>query len=346
MSLTDTFSGFAEAVQIAAMAPLFQLLSPGSGLSLLYLLITALILCGVYSPTKQRTTRSLVGFLLPKDIYLHPSAKLDYAFFVISSFVRMLTYGAFILGAAFWAGLIADHFSLENGLALSPGVIAAVATVVYVLGFDLGYWFAHWLGHVNPVLWQFHKIHHEAEVLTPFTALRTHPVDDLLTITFTSLGAGVGLGLLDAITVGDITPITFLGVNALFLLYYVTLYNLRHTHHYLIGPRWLGWIVQSPAHHQVHHSTDPRHYDRNFAFGLTIWDRAFGTLFTPEKDDRLTFGVIGSPPSEGRTVLNLYSQPFIDAWAVIRSEKSSTGSAETSGEAGGLLPIPQPRQES
>jgi len=31
-----------------------------------------------------------------------------------------------------------------------------------------------------PFLWEFHKVHHSANVLTPITAFRVHPVDTWL----------------------------------------------------------------------------------------------------------------------------------------------------------------------
>jgi sterol desaturase/sphingolipid hydroxylase (fatty acid hydroxylase superfamily) len=48
--------------------------------------------------------------------------------------------------------------------------------------------------------------------------------------------------------------------------------------------------VHSPAHHQIHHSTDPRHFDRNLGYALSIWDWAFGTLWVPERRGRVRLG--------------------------------------------------------
>jgi hypothetical protein len=44
-----------------------------------------------------------------------------------------------------------------------------------------------------------------------------------------------------------------------------------------------GRILHSPAHHQLHHSVDPAHHDKNFGFALSVWDWAFGTLVVPSK---------------------------------------------------------------
>ena len=50
-------------------------------------------------------------------------------------------------------------------------------TLAVVLAIDLAVWLTHYLQHKVVVLWQFHQVHHSAEVLTPMTVYRMHPVD-------------------------------------------------------------------------------------------------------------------------------------------------------------------------
>jgi len=51
-------------------------------------------------------------------------------------------------------------------------------------------------------------------------------------------------------------------------------------------------VLQSPAHHQIHHSTDPAHFNRNLGSFLAIWDWMFGTLYMPGRTrQKLDFGV-------------------------------------------------------
>jgi sterol desaturase/sphingolipid hydroxylase (fatty acid hydroxylase superfamily) len=301
-----------------SQVPVFVLLSPQSGQSVLFLSLSFAFMAAVVTwRVKRLSWRAVRRFVLPGRIYLHPSALLDYRFFPVGVIVRTAILSAFIGTSAFWVHLIGGIWPGEGWISLPFWLAALLATLVYVLAFDLGYWFAHWLGHVNPILWQFHKVHHEAEVLTPFTSLRTHPIDDALTMFFTSAATGISFALMDAAIATPLHEWTFFGVNAVLAVYYLTWFNLRHTHHFIIGPKWLGWFVQSPAHHQVHHSVDQRHYDTNLAFGLTVWDRLFGTLYTPQPGERLTMGVEGSIPSVERTVLDLYWQPFRDAWVLM-----------------------------
>ena len=48
----------------------------------------------------------------------------------------------------------------------------------------------------------------------------------------------------------------------------------------------------SPAHHQVHHSTSPVHFNKNLGSCLAVWDWVFGTLHVPAKKPEVSsFGV-------------------------------------------------------
>ena len=59
---------------------------------------------------------------------------------------------------------------------------------------DAALWFTHWLFHVVPELWEFHKVHHSAEVMTPITAARMHPVEEIVDQTLELFERPVALG--------------------------------------------------------------------------------------------------------------------------------------------------------
>jgi len=61
-----------------------------------------------------------------------------------------------------------------------------------------------------------------------------------------------------------------------------------------IGKTW-GWfefIVNTPSHHRVHHATNPRYLDANFAGTLIVWDRMFGTFVEELEEDRPRYGIV------------------------------------------------------
>jgi hypothetical protein len=68
--------------------------------------------------------------------------------------------------------------------------------------------------------------------------------------------------------------------------------HLQHSQLWITFGGPIGRWFYSPAHHQIHHSTDPAHFGRNLGSMLTLWDGLFGTLLTPDKErQRLTFGL-------------------------------------------------------
>jgi hypothetical protein len=44
---------------------------------------------------------------------------------------------------------------------------------------------------------------------------------------------------------------------------------------------WLEYILVTPSHHRVHHSSNPKYLDKNMGMLLIIWDKLFGS-FQPE----------------------------------------------------------------
>ena len=96
----------------------------------------------------------------------------------------------FVYGVMFGWAVLSYQF-ITNGIIsglvtlfgpVSPSTLPAyvtrsVITVMFFFAYELGYWFNHhWLSHKVPLLWEFHKVHHNAEVLTPLTNFRLHPV--------------------------------------------------------------------------------------------------------------------------------------------------------------------------
>ena len=54
-------------------------------------------------------------------------------------------------------------------------------------------------------------------------------------------------------------------------------------------PAWFEFILNTPSHHRVHHSSDPKYIDKNHGGTFIIWDRIFGTFI--EEADPINFGV-------------------------------------------------------
>jgi sterol desaturase/sphingolipid hydroxylase (fatty acid hydroxylase superfamily) len=259
--------------------------------------------------------RSLLRYLFPVKLWRHPSSALDLKLYLFGSFWLIFQGSVLFGGLHFSAWITAglqQAFPLEAPWVLFAGLL--------FLAIELGYWFGHYLMHVTPWLWEFHKVHHSAEVLTPLSEWRQHPVELIFVpffiILFEACVAGVlGWGFGDQ---ARIQAYWYLGIALLFMS--ATLLHLRHTHVEIAATGWLGRLIQSPVHHQIHHSIAPEHYDKNLGLFLSVWDWAFGTLFIPEKGKKVEVGLTEKPQNRHALGENLFG-PFRDAAAILRGKK-------------------------
>ena len=101
------------------------------------------------------------------------------------------------------------------------------------------------------------------------------------------------------------------GINAGLLIFYVAGYNLRHSHIWLSYSPALSHLLISPAQHQIHHSLNPKHYDKNFGFIFAFWDWSAKTLYVPREREELSFGLSGGEHREFDGLIALYLRPVL-----------------------------------
>lgn len=247
------------------------------------------------------------------ETWLGRSAMNDYWLILINGALFGLGFMKFVLPEAgqVTAWVTDSLRAAFPGFSASPSVAAPflLAAALFVVD-DFVRYAVHWLEHRVPALWELHKVHHSAEVLNFMTAERHHPVSILVfRLAIVASVAGVNGVFLWAFG-ESITPVGLLGANVFWLATTMLASGLRHSPVWLsFGPRVERWLL-SPAQHQIHHSTDERHYGKNLGGSLAIWDRMFGTLFvtTPERI-ALNFG-LGDETRELRSVGALYLRPM------------------------------------
>jgi sterol desaturase/sphingolipid hydroxylase (fatty acid hydroxylase superfamily) len=161
---------------------------------------------------------------------------------------------------------------------LSPFQVSALYSVVLFIAWDLSRFLLHWAMHRVPLLWQFHQVHHSAEVLTPLTLYRAHPVESALSLARGILVTGLLTGVFFHLFRGNAIELELMGINAFGFAFNLLGGNLRHSHVWWSwGPRIERWFI-SPAQHQIHHARDGVGPERNFGTWLAIWDRLLGSL--------------------------------------------------------------------
>lgn len=302
------------------------LFTVGSSFSLTSLACALAIAAGFLSfrHWKRRgrfSPRLLMHALFPRRILRHSSTTADFGYMLFNCFV----YGG-IFGLA---GL--SYQFLTNGILqglvhvlgpVTPSTLPATmqragVTLVVFLAYELGYWIDHYLKHRVPVLWELHKVHHTAEVLTPLTTFRMHPLDTFVFGQILAATAAVGNGFI-AYAFGDTTYQYALSGTNIILVAFIHIYvHLQHTHIWIAFRGALGRVFLSPAHHQIHHSTNPAHFNKNLGSCLAVWDWLFGTLYVPARTrEKLTFGIAPAYP-DAHTVTGEFISPFGRAFHVM-----------------------------
>lgn len=173
--------------------------------------------------------------------------------------VSALTLALSVLVTLFWAGLF-DGFSLVDGskLGIAGGALAGILAYEFV-----HYWY-HRAAHTSKILWRWaHQMHHSAESVDAFSALYAHPLD---TFFFSSWPSLVFFPLLGLRPEAGVLAGVFLTFNTMF------------QHANINTPRWLGYIIQRPESHSVHHE---RGWHRSNYSDLPLWDMVFGTFENP-----------------------------------------------------------------
>jgi len=275
--------------------------------------------------------RSFWQTTLPARVYLHPSSRLDYVcLFVYPALLTLLSYAGIDLVSE-WQISTPVTQSLNNFGALGIVVPEHVVLtgIVFLVGAiigDFSQYAVHVLYHKVPALWEFHKAHHCAKVLTPFTGVRDHPVIFIID-TFAYVGfVGLYVGILQWIDPTIMDRVYLWQASAIaFQLYFLGF--LSSHYHLPVSFGIFERVLVSPAYHMAHHVNHPDFYDKNFGHIFSFWDRLFGTDIPPITDmNGLVLGL--SPEEECRYdgVIKLHLAPFLGlyqlalaAWSTCRT---------------------------
>jgi sterol desaturase/sphingolipid hydroxylase (fatty acid hydroxylase superfamily) len=271
---------------------------------------------------------NVLSFLFPKRVWLHRSALLDYRFVLFDKIVLglLIAAGGLLLASGEGKAIVdAGNAALGNDDGLDWGVIAAYTVALLLVEDLLRYW-SHRLMHTIPVLWHFHKVHHSPEVLIPFSQMRQHPVNGLISVMRSVLAIGLVTGAFMLVFPGELTVLSILGVNVGRFVFNAMGAHLRHSHIWLSFGPGLSRILVSPAMHQIHHSKLERHIDRNFGSQFALWDWMFGTIYVPRQRENLVLGIDEGDTARMQSVVSLYVEPFKDAWSELKKARRPAAS--------------------
>ncbi|MCC6872754.1 MAG: sterol desaturase family protein [Sandaracinaceae bacterium] len=223
----------------------------------------------------------LKRYVDPK-LWAHPSALLDYQLLLANAGIRILLVAPLGLSAFAVAVGVADALDRWLGIPAAPdwpdALVTAAYSIVLFLVWDLSRYALHRLAHEVPALWEIHKVHHSAEVMTPFTFFRAHPVERFLFGLRGVLATGLVAGVFFHFFRERAVQLEVLGVTAIGFVFNILGSNLRHSHVWLTYGRYVERVFLSPAQHQIHHGAEAVEQRSNYGTWLAIWDWLGGSL--------------------------------------------------------------------
>ena len=140
---------------------------------------------------------------------------------------------------------------------------------------DLTYYWEHRFMHRVNIAWATHSAHHSSPHFNISVAYRFGPMDGVWPIFFH-------------------LPLVLLGFNP-FIVFFAEVFvqvfqTALHTEWVKKLPKPVEAVFNTPSHHRVHHASNEKYLDANYAGIFIIWDRMFGTFV--REDEEVIYGLV------------------------------------------------------
>ena len=173
-------------------------------------------------------------------------------FFFLSSYLRMI-----------W-----DTYLIKYQLFDLTLLGTAWGAVVGVLIYEFGVYVWHRSMHKSDRLWKvFHQMHHSAERMDSYGAFYFSPMD-MIGFTF--------LGSLCLVVIAGFTA------EATTWIILITTFLAIFQHSNIKTPVWIGYLIQRPESHAIHHAKGIHAYNYS---DISFFDIVFGTFKNPKGYD-------------------------------------------------------------
>jgi sterol desaturase/sphingolipid hydroxylase (fatty acid hydroxylase superfamily) len=200
------------------------------------------------------------------------------------------------------AGIVAIPFAFAYQHRLLDFSVTSVSALLGLfLGSEFLYYWQHRASHRIRWMWATHRVHHSPTRLNLTAAIR---------LGWTGNISGNFLFFLPLAWIG-FHPFAIVGMLAVNLFYQFFI-------HSEFGPRLgpLEYVLNTPAHHRVHHASNEACLDKNFGGMLIVFDRLFGSFAAAPEHEPLRFGLVGGTPcfNPVRIAFGEWVSMLRDAW--------------------------------
>ncbi len=180
--------------------------------------------------------------------------------------LRGLTAFAVFFYLSTYLPLLVDGYLAQYQLFDMSHLGTLGGTLLGVLLYEFGVYVWHRMLHNSDFLWKtFHQMHHSAERLDAAGAFYFSPMDMIGWTLLGSLCFALVVGLSPQAITAVLLTTTFLGM-------------FQHAN--IRTPHWLGYIVQRPESHTIHHGRGLHKYNYS---DLPVFDILFGTFKNPKE---------------------------------------------------------------
>ena len=293
------------------------------GLAIAFTIYAALYLLSLRTSARF-SLRGLGSYLFPSEAFR--DARIDSLAYVIQK-LACAPLLAKILGLLAFQSMTLRLLNVFFGARLltpaTSWLVLLMQFLVFYFASNLAFYWAHRAMHQNKLLWSIHRPHHSAEALTFLTGGRVHPIESIgvgLWTTFWTGSAAAVLSYYSGAAIHPLMPAAVLG----WLILTDVLDKIQHSHlSTSLGP--LDYIIASGAMHQIHHSAELKHRDKNFGNASSIFDWLFGTIYIPAPRETIRLGLseqeLGAQ-NPHKCIRDIYAEPIAYAWCVLRGAKS------------------------
>lgn len=243
--------------------------------------ILAIIIDLIYSGWKKSSLKRILSF--------EKSTRIDFISWAIenlsfyNTFSLILSFGLCYYLVGIFQNFFNFNFQIKN---------ATLQLILVIFISDFKGWLSHIIFHKSKNLWQLHSFHHSATNFNILTRHRGHFLESEIKRFF------------------DVIPFVLLGAP---LSSYLLIRFLTELHQMLIhsssNSNWgfIGkYLLVSPAAHRVHHSINPKHFNKNYGITFIFWDRIFKTYH--HKEENIILGIPNNPYNRGFIHDILYCQ--------------------------------------
>ncbi len=185
--------------------------------------------------------------------------------------IKGLAVFVFYFYLASYLPLVWDKYLAPYQLFDLSALGTLTGALIGVLLYEFGVYVWHRAMHKNDRLWKmFHQMHHSAERMDSYGAFYFSPMDMIGWTVLGSICFALIIGLSPKAASVTLFAINFLAI-------------FQHTN--IKTPTWLGYIVQRPESHTIHHAKGIHAYNYS---DLPIFDIIFGTFKNPKNYEHET----------------------------------------------------------